>query len=349
MYFNFWSRLRRSKQDMKIRNSEELFDDLVNLNADQWNMKLAKELSMSVIELKAQFILRDKITNISEDRIKLDIYKTNIVESGNKQINTDNDSYKKLEDPSTPHTEREDILHKPTLLDRYSIRINEGNPIIDSISVTGKIIVGMDFSDAELDFSYFCHCVFYNCDFTNANLSEAVFQSCVFNSCCFVKADLSQATFSKPMMLDCNCDNSNLSATKFILASIISGQFNLSNLNSSFFADSGVVDCSFMNANLSSVEFVSSSITNCNLRDSNMKNAKITDMLCSRSDFRGCDLNHCTMTCFTSATCKFDPKFDNLFQMNHLLFSPGIVEWEENPNKEEPPPSQESQDDEAFL
>ena len=82
---------------MQIRSAEELFKDLIELNADQWNIKLAKELSMDINEFKTSFLIRDKLTNISEDRIKLDLYKIQIKEHGEEQKKKDDENYKKSE------------------------------------------------------------------------------------------------------------------------------------------------------------------------------------------------------------------------------------------------------------
>lgn len=316
---------------MKIRSALELFDDLINLNADEWNTKLAKELGMTLDELKFAFIMRDKIA-ITEDRVKLDVYKIQIQQSGSVQKDKDTENLDNYNNSDTQN-QRDKILHKPTKLDRYTIRVNDSDTIIDSIACTGKIIVGMDFSKAELADSYFCHCIFYNCDFREANLTENTFQSCIFNSCSFLKADFMNSIVSKGLFIDCNLDNTTFDCSFITDTPFIASQLNFSSFMQATLLNSGFTDCDLMHSQLIDSKHVSCSWTQCNFTDAKFKRSRLTDLIIVKADMTGCDFDLSLVSCLTLSECKYNEKYAELFKMNHLLFSPSVMEWEQ-PEKE---------------
>lgn len=333
---------------MKFRTGPELFSDLMEMAADRWNATLAKELGITLEELKYAFIMRDKIP-VTEDRIKLDIYKLEIEKSGNLQKEVDNENLKKYESPSEPN--KSDILHKPTKLDKYTIRVNNNNTIISSIACTGKIIVGMDFSKAQLEDSYFCHCIFFNCDFREANLSENTFQSCVFNSCSFLKTDFMNSIISKGLFIDCNMDNATLDCVIITDSPFIACQLNFTSFMQATLINTGFTDCDLMHGQFTDSKHVSSSWTQCNFTDSKFKRCRLTDLIIIKADFGGCDFEGSLVSCLTLTESKYDDKYIELFKMNHLLFSPSVMEWEkfqEEEKEEEEIPNKEKEEDEEI-
>lgn len=335
---------------MKFRSGSELFRDLVQMNADLWNTSIAKELNMSVEELKYAFIMRDKLI-VTEDRVKLDIYKLEIERNGNLQKEIDDENFKKYESLETPNKSK--ILHEPTKLDKYTVRVNNNKTIIDSIACTGKIIVGMDFSKAQLEDSYFCHCIFFNCDFREANLSENTFQSCVFNSCSFIKTDFMNGIISKGLFIDCNMDNSTFDCAIITDSPFIACQLNFCSFMQATMVNSGFTDCDLMHGQFTDSKHVSVSWTQCNFTDSKFKRCRLTDLIMVKVNLTGCDLEGSLVSCLTLSECSYDNKYIELFKMNHLLFSPSIMEWEkyqeddieddniedEDGNHDEPPTS----------
>lgn len=310
---------------MKFRSGPELFKNLMDMCADVWNITLAKELGMTVDELKYAFIMRDKIA-ITEDRVKLDIYKLDIERNGELQKDIDEENLKKYESPGKE--DKSKILKQPTKLDKYTVRVNNNKTIIDSIACTGKIIVGMDFSEAQLEDSYFCHCIFFNCDFRETNLSENTFQSCVFNSCSFVKSDFMNSIISKGLFIDCNMDNSTFDCAFITDSPFIACQLNFCSFMQATMINSGFTNCDLMHGQFTDSKHVSVSWTQCNFTDSKFKRCRLTDLIMVKANLGGCDLEGSLVSCLTLSECNYDDKYCELFKMNHLLFSPSVMEWE---------------------
>jgi uncharacterized protein YjbI with pentapeptide repeats len=317
-----------------MRNASELLDDLINLNADEWNTKLAAELNMNIIDFKNSFLIRDKLTNISEDRIKLEVYKIQIKDFGDIQQGRDESNIQKIETGAVDENETgDDILYSPTTLSKFTVRENDGKKIVESISCTGKIIVGMDFSNAELDMSYFCHCIFYNCSFNEASLAETTFQSCIFNSCPFGKTDLTDSVISRTVFIDCNMDNACLNCAILTDSPIIACQINFGTFVQAIFINSGFIDCDAIQADFTDTKFSSVSMVKVNFKDSIFKRARLIDILMTRCDLVGCDLTQVMVTALTASSCKYEDKYIELFKMNHFLFSPSVNEWEDKGDK----------------
>ncbi len=320
---------------MQIRDSSELLRDLINMTADQWNTRLAQELNMNPNDFRNSFLVRDKLTNISEDRIKLDLYKMQLKDFGNEQLETDDNNFRKIETGKLDEDETgDDILYAPTTLTKFTIREHDGKKIIESISCTGKIIVGMDFANAELDLSYFCHCIFYNCSFNEASLTETTFQTCIFNSCSFLNADFTDTVISKTVFTDCNMDNSCFNCSVLTDSPIIACQANFSTFIQAVLVNVGIIDTDIIQSDFTDVKFSSVSVVKANFKDTIFKRARLIDILMTRCDLKGCDLTQVTVTAFTAGGCEYDDKYIELFKMNHLLFSPSVVEWENNGEEE---------------
>ena len=310
---------------MKFRSSSELFTDLINLNADEWNIKLAKELKMTIEQMKSLFVLKDKL-NMTEDRVKLVLYKKDIRKSGEVQKEVDEQTKRNINNIQIENPERQ--LEIPTKLDKYTIRVKDDETVIESMSCTGKIIVGLDFSNSELDNSFFSHCTFYNCDFSEVDFTDSAFQTCVFNSCYFTKTELTNSVFSRCTFLDCPADYSIWQYTVFTDTTFIACQLNFSDFNSASFLNGGLCDCSAINSDWKDFVFTSTSMTSIELNDTNLHRAKFRDVMLVRVNLLGCDLDYITVTSLTATICKYDSKYEDLFQLNHFIFSPAIVEWE---------------------
>lgn len=314
---------------MVPRSGPELLEDLINLNADEWNLKLAMELGVSVEFLRASFITRDKIS-LTEDKIKLDVYKIKIKDFGEIQDKVDASNIEELKEADSEEEARE-IIHRPTKLDKFTLRVVSSKPVIESISATGKIIIGMDFSNAQLSDSFFCHCVFYNCDFTGADLGEGVFQTCVMNSCCFLRSDFRNAVITRGLILDCNFDNVTFDGSTISETAVIASQFNFGSFLQTNFLNSGFSECDLHSSNWSDGTIITASFTNCNINDSKFRRTRLCDIILIKVKLLGCDFDTAMLTSITSSLLEYDAKYLQLFKMNHMLFSPSVVEWEPHP------------------
>ena len=288
------------------RDGESIFEDLLNLNADEWNTLLAKELNLSLNQIKELILSRE--LKLDEPKPKIDISKSKIKNHITKGS-----------------TEVIDSAH---LLNNYVITFEPNEELITSIACTGKIIVGLDFSKAQLIDSYFCHCIFYNCKFSNANLNGAVLNFCTFNSCDFEKADFTSSTISRNRFIECNLKNTTFEYIVMSDCIVIASKLNNSIFNQSKILYSGFNDCDARETQWKDVDVVQSSFTNVNMHSSNFKRAKIIDSILIRSIFLNCDFNMFVVSAITTADCTYDEKNAEFFNMTHLVYNPSIFEWE---------------------
>ena len=130
-----------------MRDVDQLFSDLINMNADEWNTTLARELGMSVDVMRMSVSKKEMLVR-SEDRFHINIIKS--------KYNTG-----KLESCSDSYNES-----NQSMLSKYVIRLRLDDDethdsdfcadnMIEAFSCTGKIIIGMDFRGSDLSNSYF--------------------------------------------------------------------------------------------------------------------------------------------------------------------------------------------------
>lgn len=308
-----------------MRNSTKLFKDLVNDTADVWNLKMAKDLGVDVEYLKSTIMVKENLSN-NEDRIHLDITKTNINELAKKQTEVDAESNIAIDGNVR--------LYAGRSLNKYVLRINDGDRYVDSIACTGKIIVGIDFTGADLIDSYFCECVFFNCSFKSAQLSTVVFVGCIFNDCTLPNCDFTGSVFTRCRFMESNLDRVSFEYTTFTDSLFISCQMLGVNYFQSKIINSGFNDCHGITSSFKDVAFISSSISISDFVDTDFRNVSFIDVIIIHSDLRGCSFDGAVATCVTSIDTKIDGKFKYLLEMNHALFSPSMHEWELNPDRD---------------
>lgn len=216
-----------------IRDSEQLLNDLINLNADAWNTKLAKELGVTVEVLRSITSKKDSIT-LSEDMIHLSVKNEDIKKT-----------VKQISSGSNP-------------INKYVIRyINNGETDkFIGMSCTGKVIIGIDFSESDMSNSYFCDCTFFNCSFSNTSLDSSVFNAVCFNNCALSNASLTCTTIIKSFFIDCSLPNTDF--------------------NSSAIIETMLLDCDMVNTDLSVVRLIGTGLINCNIKDASFKASELT-------------------------------------------------------------------------
>ena len=94
----------------------------------------------------------------------------------------------------------------------------------------------------------------------------------------------------------------------------------------------GFSDCIIHNSDWKDTDIVQCSFTSCHFTGSDFKRSTIVDCIFIRSDFTKCDFNSTLVSCITQTMCVYEEKYSYLFEMDHLLYSPAIFEWE--PSKE---------------
>ena len=304
-----------------MRTAQELFNDLVNDTADEWNTKMAKDVGLDVEYLKASTIVKENLSN-NEDRIHLTLSKESINTLYKKQIEKD----KSVDGPLSL---KDDDMYKGYALNKYVVRVNDSMHYIDSIACTGKIIVGMDFSKADLSNSYFCECVFFNCRFTHAQIQTTGWVGCVFNDCDVESADFTGSVFTRCRFMESCLDRASFAYTTITDTVFLADQMMDSDFFQAKVINSGFNDCHGDESSFKDVAFISTSFSLCEFRNSWFNNASLMDVVLTHSDLTGSSFDNVSATCVTAAKVKIDGKFRHLLDMNHALFSPSIFEWEE--------------------
>jgi fluoroquinolone resistance protein len=305
-----------------MRTADDLFRDLVNDTADEWNVKMASDIGVDVEYLKISTILKENLSN-NEDRIHLNLSKAALKNMFEKQVSNDAKHSDKL-------TLKDDAIYKGHALNKYVIRMNDSMHYVDSIACTGKIIVGMDFSKADLTDSYFCECVFFNCRFTHAQLHTIGFVGCVFNDCDIENADFTGSVFTRCRFIESCMDRASFEYTTISDTIFIASQMMDTNFFQAKILNTGFNDCHGDESSFKDVAFLASSFSICEFRNSWFNNATFMDAVITHSDFTGSCFDNVSATCITSTNTKIDGTFKHILEMNHALFSPSIFEWEEN-------------------
>ena len=311
-----------------LSNSDDIFYDLVNLTADEWNQSVATTLGYAVDDLRD--IITARGLAIASERTAVDVNRQMITILA--EIQQDDDKNNVLEYNGSPDN---DVLYRATLLDKFTVTINDSEEEVNSIALTGKIIVGFDFSEGDFSYSYFCHCVFYNCIFDSSSLENMVITNCTFTRCSFVGCDftssvigrsrffesnLDEASFDYTSISDCSFIVSNFNDVSFIQSKILYTGFSDSEGNNSDWKDTDIIQCSFSNSSLNNCDF---------------KRATLVDDIFIRVDMSESDFSAVTVTCLTVTMTMVPEQFQELFEVNHLLYSPSVFEWEPMPEEYE--------------
>ena len=313
--FFYWCNMANYK------SGDELFDDLVNLPADEWNTSVAKNLDMTVENVRDLILLRE--LDSTNQSIKMKINKAKIKKFGKIQLNSDKEFHK------NPKIDTDDgDIYRAGVLEKYMVVITDDEQLVESIALTGKIIIGFDFTKSKLSESYFCHCVFYNCRFDYSTLNDCTISNCKMIKCSFIGVDFTGSTIAKTKILECNLTNSIFEYVNFSDCSIILSILNSVKMAQTRVLYTGFSDTSFTKVDWKDATVVECSLSNINLKDSDFRRTSFIDSIFIKVDFNGCDFELVSVTCITVAMCSYDLIFKDFFEMSHLLYSPSIYEWE---------------------
>ena len=293
-----------------MRTSKQLFNDLVNLTADEWNKKMSTELGVSVEHLRAHLVVKETLTR-SEDRLNITVMKAKVSNEFKKETNSMGESF----------------LVTPKL-SKYVLRMRDGDEIIaHSIACTGKFIIGMDFRDSELSGSYFCDCVFFNCDFSKSQMDTTVFNGCVINNCFFHGVDLSTSYIIRSSILDSVFNDSTLDNSTIIDTMFIGVQGVMCKMSDTRISGSGFVESFFIGSQMPGSFWVMTSSIMTEFRDSDMSESSFLDCIFTSSDFRGCSFKDSNFSCVTVSRNKGDAKMNELFEESIQLRSQAEFEF----------------------
>jgi fluoroquinolone resistance protein len=298
------------------------FKDLVDLKADEWNTQVASEYDIDVEELKDIITRRD--LRLIENRLQNNITKEEIEDlaSDQKSEDTFNSELFKEGDVS--------VVYEPTVLDKFIIRISDTEDIVDSVAITGKVIIGAKFSNSNLSNSYFCGCTFYKCDLTDVDFGNSVFVSCDFIDCEMTRVDFTGSTISRSHFYECILVSSTFDYVALSECMFVACDFDFATFIQCRILFTGFSDCALTNVDWKDSDIVQSTFTNCNCRDGDFKRAVMVVSILIRVRLIGCDLNSLSVTCLTISECEYEDKYKHFFEMEHLLYSPAIFEWDDS-------------------
>lgn len=294
------------------RNNAQILDDLVNLNADEWNILLSEEMNISVNILKKLSLAREFI---SDDKSKIIIYK---------------DTFKEIfKQTQYEKTLLNDVMDTSNILDKYVVMMSDEEQVINSISCSGKIIVGLDFTKAHLEDSYFSNCVFYNCNFTDTNFGSSVFNSCTMNHCNNQNADFGVSTLSRNKFISCNFKSAGLEYSVFTDNAFLSCDLSQTSFRQSKILYTGFNECNIKGTDFREVDFVQLSSVDSDFKYSDFRKAKMVDSILLRTNLSKCNLDTFSASAITHNQCNIDDKYKDYFKMAHHLNTPSLFEWEQ--------------------
>lgn len=302
-----------------MRNSSQLIHDLIHLNADEWNSKLASELGGINLDLLKSTISVKELFTHSEDRIHATIKKGLLSKELEKTSKTA-DGVVDLD------TNLNDI--KPNNLTKYVVRMNEGKVISNALSCTGKYIVGMDFRNSDLAGSYFCDCIFFNCDFSDSNMDCLVVNGCIFNSCVLSNVNLTGSFIIKSTFIDSILNDSSISFGSISDTMFVGITGLCSNFSDVRVSGVGFVDCMFNQSDFKNIILVMSSIAMSEFSDVDFNGAGIIDCIFTDTDFSGSDFSECTISCVSSSRNRGNASFNVIVKSSDSSESPSKFEWD---------------------
>lgn len=308
----------------------KILDKLINSTADEWNSRVAMSIGVPVSSLRDMVISRE--LRIAESKINLYIDKHLIDDIAKDQLTEDADTKVKLLNADN------ESAYNPTIIDKFIIKVKSAEDnIVESIALTGKILVGVDFSESDLSNSYFCGCVFYNCSFKNCSLESSVITGCVFNTCDFTECDLTGSTIARTQIYESTLINSVFEYCSISDSALLSNVFDSSTFIQSKILFTGISDSSLIKCDFKDTDIVQCSLVNSDFSSGDFKRSTLVDSILVRSNFSSCDLASLMVTCITQVKCLYDSKYESLFAMDLLLYSPALFEWESEETSEPEP------------
>lgn len=285
---------------------EFTFESLMESRADVWNNNLAESLGMTVDSLKDIIMLRN-----------LDIITEDVAYRINKKfvLNTYSKRYEKFGATEAFHN--------------YVIEFSDNDFEPKALSITGKIIIGVNLANSVFNESYFNNCIFYKCNLSGSAFETCTFNSCIFNNCIFDGSDCTASTIYKTRFYECS-----LSETIFDYCNINDSMFTVCKLSYAHFKQcnilaTGFIDCEMFNGDFKDIKMTLITITNCDLSKSSFRRATIIDGIWIRLNLKECDFSQMCVTSLTTTCCDYDPTYATLFQISTGLYSPSSFEWDD--------------------
>lgn len=328
-------------------DENNIIQNLIELNADEWNQLIADKMEIDVSILTDQLSLRQTLS-MTEDKINVSMDKVRI---GNIARKTVSEYLNGTKWASEDDSESEKYIPPD---DRYIKNTNDeeysgDEIIIESLACYGKVIAGIDFTGSVLDGSFFSGCVFFNCIFSNTGLNNSKFINCIFNLCDFSGTGMDNVHINRSRFIDCVLDRASIDYSYISDTIMIACQFIGVTAMYSHITYSGINECILKGINLKGCEFITSSVISSDFSDSIFKSSSILDSVFMRCDFTGADFSNTSYNLITSDAIKYDGEYIGIFSMDSGLFHPALNEFEEKDDTIDPMVFGEEDEDEEDM
>lgn len=307
----------------------DIFKNLLELNADEWNTMVSAQLGIPVEILKNTFNMRQTLS-MTEDKVKLNVDQLkldSLAKESSREYETKVKWASEDVDEKNKYVPPQDrFVNKTT---------NESSYEVTAFACIGKVIVGVDFSQCGLEKSLFNGCTFFNCIFDNASFDSSTFLNCTFNVCDMSNLNCTRVQFSRCRFIDSTFDRAIVDYSIFTDCMIIACQFINASLMYANFSYTGLNECSFAQSTLRDSTFCVSSIISTNLSDASFRNSKLLDVALLRCDCTGTDFLGVQYNSISAQEIAYDGPYTELFLMSREVFSPAIREWENSGSYDE--------------
>jgi uncharacterized protein YjbI with pentapeptide repeats len=299
---------------------ENLLEKLINQTADQWNNEMSVIYGQPVNKLLSMFKTRDS-SFLIEYTIPVNISKPEISRLAQFQLEIDEtyEPNKSIDNKSVAIS---------SIVEKYQIKFNKDDVIFDAMTVVGKIIIGIDFSESNLEECFFSDCVFYACKFNSSIMHKSKFSNCVFNTCEIISTDLTNSIFSRCRIYDSIVTSSSFSYSTFNESIILGSDFSGSDMKSINIINTSITESLFKSIDFSYSELFTVSISICDLSDSEFTHTSIVDSILMSVNILNSNLKYISLNSNTMVDINYDKIYDEVFNMNDYLYSPGMHDWQ---------------------
>jgi uncharacterized protein YjbI with pentapeptide repeats len=299
-----------------------MLEELIELNADEWNTFIARRLGMDVNRLREVVVQKEEMDNNSNEmRVDGDVQslRSAVLNARKKYISSLNNDRiaelrKKLDTTSKENTEMPELdegpppesedgpdshipSHRP---DDFSVHVNNDIIEVNGAVFVGKIITHIDFVNVDFTGSMFSACVFFKCTFDGCVMNDTTFSNCTINQCSMIGQHLLDTSFFRCVFMDTSLNgaivnDSIIVDTAYMDCQLQGATFDRARINTCAFSRSDFSRSRFTKANIKQCSF-----SECSLTDTDFQYSHLFDDVFVKCDVLGIELNMCHYTAIAS-------------------------------------------------
>jgi fluoroquinolone resistance protein len=298
---------------------EKILERMISYTADQWNQSMSSVYGQTTNKLISMFKTRDS-SFVLDAYIPVSISRPEISRLAALELEFDNVS------KDEPITEKNVLVS--SIVEKYQIKFDKDDVIFDAISLVGKIIIGIDFSDSNLGESFFSDCIFYACKFNNSVMDKTKFSGCIFNTCEMSNSDLTNSVFSRCRLFDSIMTNTSFEYSTFNESILIGMDLSKSNFRSVKLINTSITESNVIFSDWSHSDIFTASLSISDFSGSDFTETSIVDCIIMSVNMVESNLKTISLNANSITDLQYDPIYDEVFNMDTYLYSPGIHEWE---------------------